>query len=330
LIYFPSRTIGLAGTGILFGLALLIKLVSIVLLPIAGYLLWVTEQPNLSKRIIQKVLILGASLLLSFIAADWLIDGGAYLSHFQQSWSSHFSPAKSFEYGSPNDHPFDWRILLRNWDMALPTAISCVLLFSTRKDLLRILPFAWLALMLLIFGLHKPWWSYYYLHLAVPLSWCAAVGLEQLWVRRSLSVKIISIAFVIAAVCWMSGRLMLQVENVRNSPQTYTSPVLAEIERFKPFTQWIYCESPVYSFHVGIPMPPNLAVVMFKRLWSGEMTSEKIASELKAVEPGLILTANDTRMRPYQDLLKTNYRLVYEDDSLRLYAHKSIATKAPL
>ena len=126
----------------------------------------------------------------------------------------------------------------------------------------------------------------------------------------------------------MGMRLYLQVQSVRHSPQTYSTLALTEIQRFKPFTQFLYADQPIYSFHSGIPMPPDLAVVMLKRLWSGEMTNAKITEEMEAIKPGLILLANDTRVMPFQHLLQTEYRLVYQDNIHRLYALKTIANKA--
>jgi hypothetical protein len=83
--------------------------------------------------------------------------------------------------------------------------------------------------------------------------------------------------------------------------------------RFRPFTQWLYADEPIYSFHSGIPLPPNLAVVMLKRLWSGDITNERIAAEIRAFKPGLILLVNDTRVVPFKDLIETEYQLVYLD-----------------
>jgi hypothetical protein len=43
-----------------------------------------------------------------------------------------------------------------------------------------IVPLAWLALTFAVFGFHKPWWAYYYLHTAIPLCWCAGIGIAFL------------------------------------------------------------------------------------------------------------------------------------------------------
>jgi hypothetical protein len=200
--------------------------------------------------------------------------------------------------------------------------------------------------MLAVFAMHTPWWSYYYIHIAIPLSWCAAVGYMSVWSavlrgrqrtqrtqRESFlalrSVRsVAALGFALCAVAWMSARVYLQITGIRNSPQTCYSLVLKEIERFKPFTEWIYTDNLTYSFHSGIPMPPQLAVVSLKRLWSGEITSVGVGDEVRKFKPGLIALRNDTRELPFQDLLDTEYRLVYHDAENRLYAHRSIANKA--
>jgi hypothetical protein len=85
-----------------------------------------------------------------------------------------------------------------------------------------------------------------------------------------------------------------------------------------------------HSFHCGVPLPPDLGVVMLKRFWSGEMTNEKIDAELKSIEPGMILLRTDKNLRPFAALIATEYWKVYQDDSHRLYVHKSIADKVDL
>ena len=122
-------------SGILFGLAVLIKLVPLYLLPLAALILWLRHgetraplTPSLSpsdslrcravaaggervsngrvrgspvyslssavltsfRGLLVPLLVLGATLLGTFILIDGLIERGAYLVHFQQSWSSHF------------------------------------------------------------------------------------------------------------------------------------------------------------------------------------------------------------------------------------------------
>jgi hypothetical protein len=130
------------------------------------------------------------------------------------------------------------------------------------------------------------------------------------------------------ALPWMTFRLYVQAAKIRSSEQTYSCLALKEIARLKPFTRFIFAEQPVYSFHAGIPLPPKLAVISLKRLWSGDITNERIDAELRAVKPGLILTGASARVLPFHDLLQEEYRLIYEDPELRLYALKKLIDQA--
>ena len=126
----------------------------------------------------------------------------------------------------------------------------------------------------------------------------------------------------------MGARVCLQVASIRNSPQLYSALVLNEIARLKPFTHWLYAEQLVYSFHADIPMPPPLAVVSLKRLWAGDMTNARFAAEMSRFKPEIILLRNDTRGAPFQDLLDTDYRMIYQDERQRLYAERAAIKRA--
>lgn len=353
--------------GVLFGLALQMKLVTMILLPLAALIIWLRRRGSVPADIpppapttggerknphsrdpvkprgpsrtffptgtVRAGLLFATSLGISFVAIALLVTGGAYLHHFQQSWSSHFAPARSFEYGSPEDHPFDWSVLLKNWDATIPALLGItVSLGKLRKMPMAALPTVWLALMLAVFATHKPWWPYYYLHVAIPLCWCAALGWEAFGRRvRAAGGPGPRLFFAMLAVCaagWMGLRVYLQVMGIRRSPQTYSSLVLKEIERLKPFTRFMYSDDSIYSFHAGIPMPPELAVVPLKRLWSGDLTNARIIERMRAVSPEVVLLRNDTREVPFQDMLEAEYRVVYQDSQHRLYTQKALAKRA--
>ncbi|MCL4180789.1 MAG: glycosyltransferase family 39 protein [Verrucomicrobia bacterium] len=285
------------------------------------------------RKALPALVVFSVSVAVSFVVIDLLIEGGTYLRHFQQSWTSHFGTTRSFEYGSPAEHPFDWSILLKNWDLTIPGVLGVGICWKRRRHALwHLLPVVWLALMLVVFAAHRPWWSYYYIHIALPLCWCAAIGIVAAWdwarQTRSVRWKVVFAVFGACAIAWMGARVWLQAQDIRSSPQLYSSLVLREIERLKPFTRFLYADEPVYSFHAGIPMPQNLAVLPLKRFWSGDMTNARLAAELEAARPELMLLKNDTRERPFQRLLQSEYRLVYQDAHHRLFARRAVAKAA--
>ncbi len=323
--------------GAIFGLGLQIKLVPIILLSLAVFILWSQNRDGAAslRRTMIQLAVLGSSLLISYVAVDFLIEGGAYLRHFGQTWASHFGTAKSFEYGSAEEHHFAWNVLIRNWDATIPAVLGIVLVARCRKLSLTLLPIGWLALSLVVFPLHKPWWSYYYIHLAIPLCWLAAIGWVFVYERARASAErkrrrprwrpVLLSGFAVCALVWLGARLYLQVSGIRESPQTYNTLVLGELERYKPFTQWLYCERLVYSFHSGIPLPPDLAVMPVKRFWAGDMDNARLNAKMCEIKPGLVLLRNDGHEVAFQDLINSEYRLVYHDFENRLFAHVSIS-----
>jgi hypothetical protein len=58
------------------------------------------------------------------------------------------------------------------------------------------------------------------------------------------------------------------------------------------------------------------------------MTNERIAAEMARYKPEVILLPNDSREVPFQELLEANYRMVYQDDKLRLYADSTTVRRA--
>ena len=75
-------------------------------------------------------------------------------------------------------------------------------------------------------------------------------------------------------------------------------------------------------------MPPGLAVLPLKRLWSGDMTNARVAEELRTIKPEVILLRNDAREVPFQELIDAEYRVVYQEAEHRLYTTKTLAKQA--
>lgn len=311
------------GAGILFGCALQMKVIAIIYLPLTVLLLWLKHRLT-PKQLFLSALAIGGMAVVSFVLLNALTGCSLWLQ-LQPAWAAHFSGVKSFEYGSPADHAFDWKLLLKNWDVVVPIILGMGLL-RVRSRPLVIFPLAWLALTLVIVSPHKPWWASYYLHNAVPLCWCAAIALDAAfgWAgRNKVRIVVISV-YLLGAGLWLGMRSYLEIVTMRQSPKLFNSLVLTEINRYKPFTKYLFTNEGVYSFHSGLPLPPQLADISLKRLWSGDMTNAKMAAELAAVKPGVILIANQTGELPYQELLQNEYRLVYQDNEHQLYALKSI------
>ena len=322
----PWREIG---AGALFGVALQIKGIALVYGPLLVLLLWLKYRPPF-KQLILSTAVIGLTSVAAFISLNALTGYGLGLQ-LQQAWASHFAGTRSFEYGSPAEHVFDLKLLFKNWDVMVPVLAGVgFLITQIRSKPLTIFPLAWLVLTATVISTHRPWWGCYYLHNAIPLCWCAAMVLDAAfdWAGSRKVRTILLAAYLMAAGLWMGIRSYLEVAAMRHSPQVFNSLVLSEINRYKPFTKYMFATEEIYTFHAGIPMPPSLAQITLKRFWSGDLTNEKLADELAAIKPGVILTGNQVGELPYSALLQRDYRLVYQDNEHQLYALKTISRLA--
>jgi hypothetical protein len=326
----PRRPWLEAGAGFGFALALQMKLIALIYLPLAGFLLWLPP-PRAFKPLLLSACVLGLVAGLGFVLLNALTGYGLGMQ-MQQSWASHFAPAQSLEYGSPAEHAFDPRLLVRNWDVVVPAFVAAgCLLIRLRSGGRRWFPVAWLALTLAVVSTHRPWWPCYYLHNALPLCWCAALAVDAVltWAgSRPGRIALVTL-WLLGAGAWMGMRSGLQIANMRHTPRLFNSPLLTRLQHYQPYTQYLFTLDGVYSFHAGSPLPPSLAEISLKRLWSGDMTNARLAAELTAIKPGLILVASQTAELPYQDLLQAEYRLVYQDQDHQLYVLKSVLKQAP-
>ena len=174
--------------GIVFGFALQMKLIGFIYLPLAAlsFWLWHRFQPAAISRTLASSGVFGAAVIAAFVGLNFL-TGSPVLLQLQQSWAAHFASTKWFEYGSPSERTFDWSVLVKNWDTTIPALAGFFILLSRiRRSPDTMIPLAWLGLTFIVFPAHKPWWSYYYIHNALPLCWCAGVGLSALLSETTL------------------------------------------------------------------------------------------------------------------------------------------------
>ena len=58
------------------------------------------------------------------------------------------------------------------------------------------------------------------------------------------------------------------------------------------------------------------------------MTNAPIAAEMARYMPEVVLLPNDTREVPFQEMLEADYRMIYQDEKLRLYAERAAIRQA--
>lgn len=191
----------------------------------------------------------------------------------------------------------------------------------------------WLGTALSIHLVHRPWWPYYYLHLAIPLAWLAglAVGEAFGFITHSLNKVGFSLtvpkAWKTILICALTAlplartlsRLEVNIKDLRQRPQVGDSAIINRMKQHAATTQWVYCDNPIYAFHAGLPMPPELAVVTLKRFWSAQIDTAQIVETCgrRKVDQLLLGTPSLTNDE-WTKFLTREFIEVYEQDNMTL------------
>ena len=115
--------------------------------------------------------------------------------------------------------------------------------------------------------------------------------------------------------------------DLRGRTRLDASPVLAKMKEYAGRTHWVYADNQVYTFHLQLPMPPELAMVSLKRFWSDQITTREVVETCRHYRTEQLLL-NPAKIGPeWDDFLNADYSMVYQDKDSVLYAAKRIQAK---
>ena len=350
----------LVAAGVMMGLALEIKLTAVMVLPAILAQIVVSGWDNAVKAVASRqdvrarskakeliagplracvwaVLQFGLAAAVAFLAIAWIWGEGSW----QSSWRSHTQVQHVAGLGSPEDYRFQGSLLLKHSECLLGAVIALYMLGRLGRWRELLFPVVMLATGLTVHSLHRPFWGLYYLHLAVPLAWLSGVGFTELlkaaqilfWTGRtgvpfSTWGKCLAGAVLGALALAVSEvRIEAAVKSIRQHPKVSGSALLAKMRQYSPRTHWVYAQPVIYPFHAGLPVPPKIAVVMLKRYWSGQITPVEIVDVCRQYKPEQLVLYRPRAGGEWTELLKTDYRQVYEDANCLLYVSKGILSE---
>jgi len=204
------RTIWLAVSACLMGVALQTKLTAVLFLPamLTDYLLWRNRQvsfssaaPTVSRErernsrhglkcllarlpgAFRPFLCLPCSkkkpvlIWLMSLAAVFTLIALAFGESMHIFWKSHFSSGTRSAYANSG---FEIAHLLQTPEALLAASVGLAsILWYKRWNLLP--PIVFFATVLLVHRFHRPYWDYYYLHFCIALAWLGSAGFAELF-----------------------------------------------------------------------------------------------------------------------------------------------------
>ncbi len=351
------RLLPLLASGILAGIACQTKLVAALFLPalvvvvIVGSLMpgrlatcptpefsWVSRR----WRSVRNICWVGGFAGLAFglvliFSPSWSWD---------QLWVNHVKASASNAVITDHNYEFTWRYLLYHEESLVGIILGVVCLALNRQWAALSGFAAMYGVSLLIHLNHKPFWYYYYVHLAVPASALSAYGLVSCMgviigggrglVRQRWAIAAAGSVMGAALLLTSSGifgvpRFWEQWQALQTAERLKDSPLMKAIrdhshERFTMFTR-----RPILYFHSRLVPIPDLALLVKKRFWSGELSEQSVVTKLIQGSPDLLHL--DRRhypsTSPINPFLQERYTMVWNQEFEEVWVRKPGANAYP-
>ena len=278
--------------GVVFGLALQIKFIALIILPLvlcefARQLPGGKPWPRL-REFLRRLAVWTAGAALAFATVLALCPDASTA----MLWSPHLSAATraTFAPGGPRLHA-----TLRQDADVLALVGAGLLLGLVRRRLDYLPP---LFLFLVAYVGHswlRPFWGYYYLHLALPLAWLTALATGDLvaWTATAQRTGALLARFVLTAAL-LANVLAHLPERLEKSRAGLRGDVLgappAVLQILRDHAgAWAFADPPALAFQAGVPVPPEAAVLSQKRIRLGLFTEADFLRCLEKRRPGVVV-----------------------------------------
>lgn len=295
----------LVASGVVMGASLQTKLFTAFLVPIMLVYLGGLEWHQLGKKS-WKTLLWSLLLWLLAVCLTYLVIGltSGQLVHLSATLLSHLQqPPPSDELLSANFNSFAYlrSMLAQDRRYLLPVALGATVLIVKRRRWSGFLPIFWLLASTVLILKHQPIWYHHYLLLSIPFYWLLGIAIALLLdcLYQKLEPLTRHSLFKRWGITLGAGLLLLLGigKTLPAAPigQPYGDPAaLEQVIRYKPVTQWLFTDRPVYAFKAGLPVPPETAVISAKRLNAGNLTMADLLALWQRYQPEQILLARWT------------------------------------
>ena len=256
--------------------------------------------------------------------------GWVFGGNYELLWASYFSKGVTEEWPQSVGRAFSFTWIIRHTEGMWGAFAGLTVLLISRDWRRLLFPMVMLGTVTLIHMNHRPWWPYYYLHFAVPIAWISGYGVAELVKSSNESISRLSVGVRVVAASLLGillvvnggGRLLAFAHELQTLPTIAQNPVLEEMKKRKDTTHWVYTAGDMLPFDAGLLVIPELAVIPAKRIWSGDITPEKLLRIVTDYRPELMLIA--AKPLPLESevrkLAERDYVLVARDQQRILYA----------
>ena len=258
------------------------------------------------------------------------------VSLFEPGWSWDTMLATHANFGAEQalQHRFDAAVYADAWLVCL-FALFAIANRYVKGRLQALAPWLWAAgSALLIHLVHRPFWSYYDVHLLAPLAVVAGVGAVDLWrALRAVSISRRQRGLALGAaaaicLCWIWQQAGAMAYQWRVSTDFAFSPITKELRRLGRAGRTAFAMQPLWTFAAGlVQTPPELTILPLKRFWCGQIDDRAIADLLRSNHVDALVLDDPVISQPGWTNLLTHYAPVAHDAESLLFERRELHPK---
>lgn len=324
-------------SGCIMGIALGIKLTAAMVFPavLAEIALAQADgKPYGCKRfVVAGFQWIGVTILV-FSVITFLWGRGS----LQIAFRSHIESHSFSELQLPETYSFPADMVFDHIECVVAAAVGIWLAINQRKLRDLAFPIIFLATSLPVHLVHRPCWSYYYVHLALPLTWLAGYAVSEFLARfstvfskgSSFSLRRCSWSGLVAGLLAATAatrsekRLGNAVADIRSRQTIEANPIVRKMEFYAPKTRWVYAQEPIYPFVAHLLMPPELACVTGKRFVSRQLALSDILEIAKRYGVQQAVFDSEHIRNDWREWLRTDFIAICSDKESTLYVLKTL------
>ena len=320
-------------------LSIFTKLFTVILAPIFALGLLLDERARLGKSIAWRDLLRPALVWSLFfaafsLAAVLLMIGPANLG---QLLFTHLNARDMVLVNLP----ISWW-LRDSWPILLLAGVGSLFTILERRWLSLYL-IAWVVSAYLLLTVHRPVFYHHQLLVTVPAAMLAGIAAGEAfrWIPRMIRSRLFLNERTLLSVLALAGfaaslalRLPLTLPDFYRAPQFQKKAAnstwpeqqqmfLTKMANHAPETHWIVTDLPMYAFRAGLVNPPYLSFITAKRLYTGELTEEKIIAVIAQYRPEQVMIGR-REFPMVKAYLQADYRLLYDRGKRYLYLRKDL------
>lgn len=235
--------------------------------------------------------------------------------------------------------PIEWH-LREAWAILL-LAILGSLIAIIKKKWLTLYLLAWMGVAYLLLRNYSPVWYHHQLIITIPAAMLAGITIgeivDEIFISKHpnvlpIEMKMLLMSGALISLITLVIRVPVLVDEFNQQPNkrfiesgtlSVNERILKRMASHAEETEWVFTDLPIYPFRVGLKVPPELAVISAKRIFTGTLTDEQILNVLREKRPEQVLLGRFD-YPSVNNYIDTNYKLIFNMEDKRLYLRNDL------